>query len=109
MASILVALSSSPETPAGRQALKLAESLAAEGHALTLCCLQDAVLLGSDRARGEARALLDGLLDRGARCLVLQEDLLLRGLRAAERALTVDHAGLIAALTADHDRVVGAL
>ena len=109
MASILVALSSSPETPAGRHALTLAESLAAEGHALTLCCLQDAVLLGSDRAPGEARATLDGLLARGARCLVLREDLLLRGLRAGERALTVDHAGLIAALTADHDRVIGAL
>lgn len=109
MASILVALSSSPETPAGRQALRLAESLAAEGHALTLCCLQDAVLLGSDRALGAARAVLDGLLDRGARCLVLREDLLLRGLQACERAQAVDHAGLIAVLTADHDRVVGAL
>ncbi len=108
MASILIALSSSPETPAGRHALRLAESLAAERHALTLCCLQDAVLLGSDRVPGEARAMLDDLLDRGARCLVLGEDLLLRGLQAGERALTVDHAGLIAALTADHDRVVGA-
>ncbi len=109
MASILIALSSSPASPAGRHALRLAEALAAQGHALTLCCLQDGVLLGSDRAPGEARAVLDGLLDRRARCLVLDEDLLLRGLRAGERALTVDHAGLIAALTADHDRVVGAL
>ena len=109
MASILLALSSSPASPAGRHALRLAESLAALGHALTLCCLQGGVLLGSDRVPGEARAALDGLLERGARCLVLGEDLLLRGLRAGERALTVDHAGLIAALTADHDRVVGAL
>ena len=109
MASILLALSSSPASPAGRHALRLAESLAALGHALTLCCLQDGALLGSDRVPGEARAALDGLLERGARCLVLGEDLLLRGLRAGERALTVDHAGLIAALTADHDRVVGAL
>ena len=109
MASILIALSSAPASPAGRHALRLAESLAAEGHALTLCCLQDAVLLASEGAPGEARAALDGLLERGARCLVLGEDLLLRGLRAGERALTVDHAGLIAALTAGHDRVVGAL
>ena len=108
MASILIALSSSPDTPAGQQALKLAASLAAEGHALTLCCLQDAALLGSGRAPAEARAVLDGVLGRGARCLVLGEDLLLRGLRVGERALTVDYAGLIAALTADHDRVVGA-
>lgn len=109
MASILLALTSSPKAPAGRHALRLAESLAAEGYTLTLCCLQDAVLLGSDRAPGEVRAALDRLLDRGAHCLVLGEDLLLRGLQAGERALTVDHAGLIAALTADHDRVIGAL
>ena len=31
------------------------------------------------------------------------------GLQGGERALTVDHAGLIAALTATHDRVIGAL
>lgn len=108
MASMLITLSSSPETPAGRQALALADSLAAAGHALTFCCLQDAVLLGSNRAPGEARATLDGVLARGARCLVLGEDLRLRGLRAGARALTVDHAGLIAALTADHGRVIGA-
>lgn len=109
MASILLTLGSSPETPAGQRALALASSLADQGHALTLCCLQDAVLLGSDRAPGEARAMLDGLLDRGARCLVLRQDLLLRGLQGGERALMVDHAGLIAALTATHDRVIGAL
>ncbi|MBI2159732.1 MAG: hypothetical protein HYU25_04970 [Candidatus Rokubacteria bacterium] len=109
MASMLIALSSSPETPAGRQALKLADALAGAGHALTLCCLQDAALLGSDRASGAARAVLDRLLDRGARCLVLGEDLRLRGLRAGARTLTVDHAGLIAALTTDHDRIIGAL
>jgi sulfur transfer complex TusBCD TusB component (DsrH family) len=108
MASILIAFSSSPETPAGRHALKLAESLAAAGHTLTLCCLQDAALLGSDRAPAEARTVLDGLLDRGARCMALLDDLTLRGLQAGARAETVDHAGLIAVLTADHHRVVGA-
>ncbi|MEK7370749.1 MAG: hypothetical protein AAB265_04760 [candidate division NC10 bacterium] len=53
--------------------------------------------------------MLASLLDRGARCLVLRQDLLLRGLQGGERALTVDHADLIAALTANHDRVIGAL
>ncbi len=109
MASILLTLGSSPETAAGQRALALASALAGHGHALTLCCIQDAVLLGSDRAPGAARAILDGLLDRGARCLVLRADLLLRGLHGGERALTVDHAGVIAALAADHDRVIGAL
>lgn len=108
MATILLALTSAPDTAGGRHALVLAESLAAGGHRLTVCCLQDGVVLGSNRVSGEAQAVLDRLLDRGARCLVLLEDLVLRGLEAGARAVTVDRAGLIAALTADHDRVVGA-
>lgn len=108
MASILIAVTSAPETAGGRQALTLADSLVAQGHRLTVCCLQDAALLGSSRIPGEARVVLDRLLDRGGRCLVLLDDLALRGLEAGARAVTVDRAGLIAALTADHDRVVGA-
>jgi sulfur transfer complex TusBCD TusB component (DsrH family) len=108
MASICVVLRSAPDTPAGRQALALVESLAREGHTLTLCCLQDAVLLAADRGLEGARETLAGLLARGARCLVLGDDLVTRGLRAGEHACTVDRAGLIAALTAGHDRVVGA-
>lgn len=109
MASVLVVLTSSPTTPTGRQALALAESLAGQGHALTLCCLQDAALLGSDRSPREARAVLDRLLDRGARCVVLGEDLALRGLREVPHARTVDHAGVVALLAAPQDRVIGAL
>ena len=108
LASILLTLISAPDTAGGRQALALADSLAAEGHRLTVCCLQDAIILGSNRAPGDARAVLDRLLDRGARCLVLLDDLVLRGLAAGERAVTVDRAGIVAALTADHDRVIGA-
>lgn len=109
MASILLALGSSPDSPAGQRALALASSLADQGNALTLCCLQDAVLLASTRASGAARATLDGLLDRGARCLVLREDLLLRGLHGRERAVAVDHAGVVEALAAGPDRVIGVL
>lgn len=108
MASILIVVTSAPETAGGRQALALADSLAAQGHRLMVCCLQDGVVLGSNRVSGEARAVLDRLLDRGAQCLALLDDLALRGLEAGARAVTVDRAGLIAALTADHDRVVGA-
>lgn len=109
MASILVVLSSSPASQPGRRALALGESLADQGHALTLCCLQDAVLLGSDRSPREARASLDRLLQRGARCLVLGEDLACRGLRPGAYAVTVDHAGVAALLAAEHDRTIGAL
>lgn len=109
MASILVTLTSSPETPAGGRALALAESLAGDGHALTLCCLQDAVLLASTRAPHDARAVRDRLRDRGARCLVLGADLALRGLEPDPNACAVDYFQMIDALAAGHDRVIGAL
>lgn len=109
MATMLVTLTSSPDTPAGQRALALVESLAGQGQALTLCCLQDAALLASTRAPGTARTALVRLLDRGTRCLVLQDDLVLRGLGAARSVSPVDHAGVVAALVAGHDRVIGAL
>ncbi len=109
MASILVTLTSSPETPAGQRALALVESLAGQGHALTLCCLQDAALLASTRVPGAACAVLARLLDRGTRCLALQDGLVLRGLAAARSASPVDHVGVVAALAAGHDRIIGAL
>jgi sulfur transfer complex TusBCD TusB component (DsrH family) len=109
MASIVVTLISAPGTPGGRRALALAGSLAAQGHALTLCCLQDAVLLGSDRAPLEARMALERVLAQGGRCLVLRQDLAMRGLRPAAQAAVVDHAGIVATLAAGHDRVIGAV
>ncbi|MBI2219120.1 MAG: hypothetical protein HYU51_17685 [Candidatus Rokubacteria bacterium] len=108
MASIFIALTSSPDVPAGQRALALAESLAGEGQVLTLCCLQDAVLLGSTRAPREAGAALGRLRDRGARCLVLGPDLALRGLQRDLHAEAVDYPDVIAALAAGPDRVAGA-
>jgi len=109
MASILIVLSSSPGSSLGQRALALAESLSRAGHALTLCCLQDAALLASTRAPGAARAALDGMRQRGARCLVSAEDLEMRGLRASDGIAATDHAGVVALLTGAHDRVIGAL
>lgn len=108
MASVLVVLSSVPTSAAGQRALALAEALCRQGHALTLCCLQDAVILGSDRSPGGARAALQRMLDRGARCVVLGDDLALRGLQAGPGAATVDHPALVELLVAPHDRVIGA-
>jgi hypothetical protein len=109
MASILVVLISSPASPAGQRALSMAESLVDQGHVLTLCCLQDAALLAGDPSPREAGARLDRLLDRGTRFVVLGEDLACRGLTQRERAAAVDHAGIVALLSAPHDRVIGAL
>lgn len=109
MGSILLVLTSAPGTPAGQRALSVAESLADEGHRLSLVCLQDAVLLGSDPSPLEARSSLDRLVARGATLAVLAEDLACRGLARSERASAVDHAGVVALLSAGHDRVIGAL
>lgn len=108
MSSIVVTLTSPPERPALRRALALAEELAGQGHRLTLCCLQDSVFVASDRAPGEARVVLDRLLDGGARCLAVREDLLSRGLAAGPRVSAVDHAAVVESLLAGHDRVLGA-
>jgi hypothetical protein len=102
-------LTSAPGSPSGQQALVLAESLADQGHSLTLCCLQDAVVLGSRCPPRAAHAALERLLDREARCLVLEADLILRGLEPGRRASALDHAGVVGLLSADHDRVIGAL
>jgi sulfur transfer complex TusBCD TusB component (DsrH family) len=109
MASILMLLTSSPASQTGQRALSLAESLVDQGHLLTLCCLQDATLLGSDRSPREARGALESLLERGARCLVLGEDLACRGLAPAHGAKTVNHAGVVDLLAGPYDRLIGAL
>ena len=109
MPSILVVLTSSPGTPAGQQALALAESLTDQGHVLTLCCLQDAAVLGSHCPPRDAHAVFGRLLARGARCAVLGEDLRLRGLQESPHASVLDQADLVTLLAADHDRVIGAL
>ncbi|MFZ1057856.1 MAG: DsrH/TusB family sulfur metabolism protein [Candidatus Rokuibacteriota bacterium] len=109
MASILMVLISSPASPAGQRALAMVESLVDQGHVLTLCCLQDAVLLAGDHLPREAGTRLDRLLERGARLLVLGEDLACRGLTPGDRVPTIDHAGIVALLAAAHDRVIGAL
>ena len=102
---MLLVLTSSPHSPAGERALELAESLADQGHALTLCCLQDAVCLAaSERARPRLRRLMGS----GVRCVVLEDDLKMRGLRAFEETSVVDRKAVVS-LLADHDRVVGAL
>jgi hypothetical protein len=109
MASVLIALISSPETPGGQRALSLVECLVVQGHTVTLCCVQDAALLGSSRAPQPSRATLDRLLGGGARCVVLGEDLALRGLEPGPAVSVVDHVGLATTLAAEHDRIIGAL
>jgi sulfur transfer complex TusBCD TusB component (DsrH family) len=106
MASILLVLTGSPHSSTGQRALALAESLAAQGHTLTLCCLQDAVFLA---AGGPVRPQLRRLLEGGARCVALGDDLNMRGLRAMKVISVVDRAAIVSLLAADHDRVIGAL
>ena len=106
---ILMLLASAPHSPSGKQALTFAQSLAAEGHALTLCCLQDAVAWGAGVADDPTRSLLHRLEAVGVRRVVLGADLEMRGLRAPRGVSVVDYAGLVTLLAAEHDRVIGAL
>lgn len=109
MASILLVLTSSPHSSAGERALALAESLAGQRHTLILCCLQDAVFLARGGETNGSQEPLRRLLEHGARCVVLDEDLLTRGLKAGSHVVATDRAGVVALLAGDHDRVIGAL
>ncbi len=105
---ILVLLASAPDSPSGKQALAFAQSMTAEGHALTLCCRQDAAAWGAGRADDPTRSFVHRLEAAGVRCVALGADLELRGLRAARGVSVVDYAGLVTLLAAEHDRVIGA-
>jgi len=110
MASILMVITSSPHTPAGERApSRSASPWPARDTRSPFAASRTAVLLASTRAPSGGRAALDRLLDPDARCLVLSDDLILRGLQAAARARAIDYPAVVATLTADHDRVVGAL
>lgn len=104
---IVMLLASAPHSPSGKQALAFAQSLAAQGHALTLCCLQDAVAWGAGGADDPTRSFLHRLEAAGVRWVVLGADLEMRGLRAPRGVSVVDYAGLVTLLAAEHDRVIG--
>lgn len=107
MESILLLINSTPSSPNVERAFQTALTLRAQGHAVSVFLLQDAVLAAVDRAYTRAAQALSNDIALYA----LAEDLHLRGFAPAALGTGVraaDYAQLVD-LFAQHTRVVGAL
>src|SRR3990172_10154417 len=105
-------ITSHPTSPEGRQALELAEGLLSAHDALTICALQDAVVLACRKQPHETRQAMKHLLARGATVCVLQEDLALRGLASTELiepVTFVDYRKIVELLAGDRAQVIGCM
>jgi sulfur relay protein TusB/DsrH len=112
MSGVCLLITSSPTSPEGRQALDLTEGLLGAPDALTVCALQDAVVLACRKQPRETLHAMERLLACGATLCVLREDLALRGLASAElldQAKLVDSRGVVELLAEDHGQVIGCL
>jgi sulfur transfer complex TusBCD TusB component (DsrH family) len=102
---------SGPGTSEAEGALGLAQALLDQGGGLVLALLQDAVLLALKNGELPAQRRSRGLLERGARCVYLTEDLAMRGF-VSDQALSgcslVKYEELIDVLLADGASVAGA-
>lgn len=105
-------MTSSPTSSEGRQALELAGALLEAHGALTLCALQDAVVLACRKQPDATRQVMERLLARGARLCVLNEDLALRGLTAMEMlepVVFVSYREIASHLADEQSQVIGCL
>ncbi len=119
MESILLLLNSAPSNPNAARAFQTARTLRAQGHAVSMFLLQDAVLaalkvegLGSAQPNGDGASSSPGqALNAGVSMYVLGEDLALRGfnpLKLTDGIRVADYAQLVE-LFEQHSRVIGAL
>lgn len=116
MESVLMLVSSAPSSPNAARAFQTALTLRAQGHAVSLFLLQDAVLAGLQVADGAsasaAQALGAGVaLPKGLSVYALGEDLALRGFTPSklwDGVRVADYAQLVD-LFEQHPRVIGAL
>jgi sulfur relay protein TusB/DsrH len=112
MSGVCLLITSSPTSPEGRQALELAEALYAASDALTLCALQDAVVLACRKQPDATRQVMERLLARGVTLCVLNEDLALRGLTAMEMlepVVFVSYREIASRLADEQSQVIGCL
>ncbi len=110
MESVLMLVNSAPSSPNVARAFQTALTLRAQGHAVSLFLLQDAVLAGLQVADG-ASASAAQALGAGVALYALGEDLALRGFTPSklwDGVRVADYAQLVD-LFDQHPRVIGAL
>jgi sulfur transfer complex TusBCD TusB component (DsrH family) len=107
----VVVLRSGPGTSEAEGALRLAEALLEQADVLALALIEDAVLIALKDGELPAQGQLRGLLDAGAPCVYLAEDLALRGFDADQSlpgCAPTGYDGLVDLMLADDARVAGA-
>jgi sulfur transfer complex TusBCD TusB component (DsrH family) len=107
----VVVLRSGPGTSEAEGALGLAEALVEQGGTLVVALLQDAVLIALKDSELASQRQLRALLDTGARCVYLADDLAMRGVGSDQTLLGCSPVGyeeLVDVLLADGARVAGA-
>jgi sulfur relay (sulfurtransferase) complex TusBCD TusD component (DsrE family) len=107
----VVVLRSGPRTSEADRALRFAESLLEQGGQLSLALLEDAVLIALKDGELPSQQRLRSLLQAGAGCVYLAEDLTMRGFasdQVAQGSAPASYERLVDVLLADGSRVVGA-
>jgi sulfur transfer complex TusBCD TusB component (DsrH family) len=108
---IAILLKSGPDTAEAERTLTMASDMLSQGHAVTLCLLQDAVHLCRPGARFPAAAHLQTLLEKQLTVQALKPDCSLRGIDPVPEnnaISTGDYSALID-LIESSDRVIGLL
>jgi sulfur transfer complex TusBCD TusB component (DsrH family) len=106
----VLVLRSGPGTSQADGALGLAQALLAQNGSVVIALLQDAVLATLSNGDLPAHRRLRSLLEAGARCVYLAEDLALHGFGSDQTrpgCSPTDYDGLVDLLLADSARVAG--
>lgn len=106
---VAILLKSGPETLEAERTLSIASDMLSQGHAVTLCLLQDAVHLCRSRTQFHSAAHLRTLLEKQLTLQALKQDCSLRGIDPMSESIamnTGDYSSLID-LIESSDRVIG--
>ncbi|MBI4671897.1 MAG: DsrE family protein [Chloroflexi bacterium] len=111
MDSILFLLNSTPSSPNAARAFMAALTLRTQGHPVSLCLMQDAVLAGLETGEDGVNARTAHVLQAGVSMYALGEDLALRGFTPQKLYAGIQVADYpqLLDLFEQHARVIGAL
>jgi sulfur transfer complex TusBCD TusB component (DsrH family) len=108
---IAILLKSAPDTAEAERTLTIASDMLSQGHAVTLCLLQEAVHLCQSGTDFLTAAHLQTLLEKQLAVQALKQDCSLRGIDPVSGSIpmsTGDYSSLID-LIESSDRVIGIL
>jgi sulfur transfer complex TusBCD TusB component (DsrH family) len=108
---VLILLKSGPDTVEAERTLKTASDLLSQGHAVTLCLLQEAVHFYRGELQFPTVSSLQALMDRNLIVQALQPDCSLRGITPSSETsrITAGDYSSIVDLIESSDRTIGLL